>query len=104
QHQDRGSRPAMKPGTPAPELFAITREGVPVKHVITPDVSGNRNKGRHHHPRISRHQHLYDATTGLTQPWNSGVVEGHVNRIKTLKRQMFGRAGFEPLCKRVLLV
>ncbi|MFC9535602.1 transposase [Streptomyces sp. NPDC056975] len=31
---------------------------------------------------------------GLTLPWNSGVVEGHVNRIKMLKRQMFGRAGF----------
>lgn len=40
---------------------------------------------------------------GLTLPWNSGVVEGHVNRIKMLKRQMFGRAGFELLRKRVLL-
>ncbi|GGJ66338.1 hypothetical protein GCM10010121_091270 [Streptomyces brasiliensis] len=40
---------------------------------------------------------------GLSQPWNSGVVEGHVNRIKMLKRQMFGRAGFELLRKRVLL-
>ncbi|MFI8266619.1 transposase [Streptomyces sp. NPDC085665] len=42
-------------------------------------------------------------TAGLSQPWNSGVVEGHVNRIKMLKRQMFGRAGFELLRKRVLL-
>ncbi|TDC07479.1 ISL3 family transposase [Streptomyces sp. 8K308] len=40
---------------------------------------------------------------GLTLPWNSGVVEGHVNRIKMLKRQMFGRAGFRLLRKRVLL-
>ncbi|MBP2587153.1 transposase [Streptomyces sp. PvR006] len=40
---------------------------------------------------------------GLTLPWNSGVVEGHVNRIKMLKRQMFGRAGFDLLHKRVLL-
>ncbi|WP_167367964.1 transposase [Streptomyces agglomeratus] len=40
---------------------------------------------------------------GLTLPWNSGVVEGHVNRIKILKRQMFGRAGFQLLRKRVLL-
>ncbi|MFF5538127.1 hypothetical protein ACFY71_37745 [Streptomyces cinerochromogenes] len=30
-------------------------------------------------------------------------VEGHVNRIKMLKRQMFGRAGFHLLRKRVLL-
>ncbi|MGA5454402.1 ISL3 family transposase [Streptomyces umbrinus] len=52
-------------------------------------------------------QHLIcdlDAVTaGLTLPWNSGVVEGHANRIKMLKRQMFGRAGFELLRKRVLL-
>ncbi|WP_435839898.1 transposase [Streptomyces canus] len=52
-------------------------------------------------------QHLLrdlDAVTaGLTLHWNSGVVEGHVNRIKMLKRQMFGRAGFELLRKRVLL-
>ncbi len=40
---------------------------------------------------------------GLTLPWNSGVVEGHVNRIKMLKRQMYGRAGFQLLRKRVLL-
>ncbi|MFI9604871.1 hypothetical protein ACIHCX_34405 [Streptomyces sp. NPDC052043] len=26
---------------------------------------------------------------GLTLPWNSGVMEGHVNCIKMLKRQMF---------------
>lgn len=31
-------------------------------------------------------------TAGLTLPWNSGPVEGHVNRIKMIKRQMFGRA------------
>ncbi|NDZ79049.1 transposase [Streptomyces sp. SID10853] len=29
-------------------------------------------------------------TAGLTLPRNSGVIEGHVNRIKMLKRQMFG--------------
>ncbi|GCB43966.1 hypothetical protein [Streptomyces sp. NL15-2K] len=33
---------------------------------------------------------------GLTLPWSSGVVEGHVNRIKMLKRQMFGRAVHTP--------
>ncbi|MGW3360959.1 ISL3 family transposase [Streptomyces bungoensis] len=42
-------------------------------------------------------------TAGLTLPWSSGAVEGHVNRIKMLKRQMYGRAGFGLLRKRVLL-
>ncbi|WP_414719840.1 hypothetical protein [Umezawaea sp.] len=42
-------------------------------------------------------------TAALTLQWNSGAVEGHVNRIKMLKRQMFGRAGFHLLRKRTLL-
>jgi transposase len=42
-------------------------------------------------------------TAGLTLPWSSGTVEGSVNRIKTIKRQMYGRASFALLRKRVLL-
>jgi transposase len=42
-------------------------------------------------------------TNGLTLPYSSGKVEGNVNRIKMLKRQMYGRAGFELLRKRVIL-
>lgn len=41
---------------------------------------------------------------GLSVHWSSGAVEGHVNRIKMLKRQMFGRAKPDLLRKRVLLV
>ncbi|MFE3831038.1 ISL3 family transposase [Streptomyces sp. NPDC059092] len=40
---------------------------------------------------------------GLTLHWNSGMVEGHVNRIKMIKRQMFGRAKPDLLRKRILL-
>jgi transposase len=42
-------------------------------------------------------------TAGLTLPWSSGAVEGHVNRIKMIKRQMYGRARPDLLRKRVLL-
>ena len=42
-------------------------------------------------------------TAGLTLPYNSGKVEGTVNKIKMLKRQTYGRAGFPLLRKRVLL-
>jgi transposase len=42
-------------------------------------------------------------TAGLTTPYSSGAVEGHVNRIKMLKRQMYGRAKPDLLRKRVLL-
>jgi transposase len=34
--------------------------------------------------------------------WSQGSVEGHVNRLKLLKRQMYGRAGFAFLRRRVL--
>jgi len=36
-------------------------------------------------------------------PHSSGAVEGTVNKIKMLKRQMFGRAKLDLLRKRVLL-
>jgi hypothetical protein len=42
-------------------------------------------------------------TRGLTTQWSSGPVEGRVNHIKMVKRQMFGRAGLPLLRKRVLL-
>lgn len=38
----------------------------------------------------------------LVEPWSNGQAEGHINRLKTIKRQMYGRAGFELLRKRVL--
>jgi transposase len=40
---------------------------------------------------------------GLTERWSSGSVEGNVNKLKVTKRQMFGRARFDLLRKRVLL-
>jgi transposase len=40
---------------------------------------------------------------GVTLPWSSGPVEGHINRLKMLKRQMFGRARLDLLSHRFLL-
>lgn len=39
---------------------------------------------------------------GLTLPWSTGPVEGHVNRLKLIKRSMYGRAKFDLLRLRVL--
>ncbi len=39
---------------------------------------------------------------GLTLVWNQGAVEGSVNRLKLVKRSMFGRANFDLLRVRVL--
>jgi transposase len=43
----------------------------------------------------------YDAVkAGVTLPWSTGPVEGHINRLKMLKRQMFGRARLDLLGRR----
>src|SRR6266568_1316873 len=39
---------------------------------------------------------------GLTWSINNGMVEGHVTKLKLIKRQGYGRAGFQLLRKRVL--
>lgn len=41
---------------------------------------------------------------GLTLPYSNGVVEGQVNRLKLIKRMMYGRARFPLLRQRVLHV
>jgi transposase len=45
---------------------------------------------------------LAAVTNGLSLPYSSGRVEGHVNRIKVIKRQMYGRANFDLLRRRIL--
>jgi transposase len=38
----------------------------------------------------------------FTLPWSNGQTEDHVNRLKFLKRQMYGRPSVELLRLRVL--
>jgi transposase len=45
----------------------------------------------------------YEAVNaGLRLPWSNGPVEGHINRLKMLKRSMFGRAKLDLLSRRFL--
>lgn len=37
---------------------------------------------------------------GVTLPWSTSPVEGHINRLKMVKRQMFGRAHLDLLSRR----
>src|SRR5687767_9285793 len=45
---------------------------------------------------------LAAVTAGLTLPWSNGPVEGQITRVKLLKRQGYGRAGFALLRQRVV--
>jgi transposase len=38
----------------------------------------------------------------IVLPWSQGQTEGQVNKLKTLKRAMYGRAGFALLRQRLL--
>ncbi|MEV7996101.1 transposase [Streptomyces sp. NPDC086077] len=68
-------------------LDAVRQDDLPSLHTFAADIDRD----------------LDAVTAGLTLSWSSGAVEGHVNRIKMLKRQMFGRAGFQLLRDSVLL-
>ncbi|MGW2964490.1 transposase [Streptomyces sp. NPDC001220] len=85
------SRPVFRPerqGERLPQwLDAVRQDDLPSLHTLAAGIDRDRDA----------------VIAGLTLPWSSGVVEGHVNRIRMLKRQMFGRAGFALLRKRVLL-
>ena len=50
--------------------------------------------------RLTRDKNAVDAA--LRMPWSNGMVEGHIHRLKLLKRQMYGRVGFDLLRLRVL--
>ncbi|MEO6778858.1 MAG: transposase [Gemmatimonadaceae bacterium] len=62
---------------------------------------------------IAEHSELGSLATGLRRdkdavlaailfPWSNGQVEGQVNRLKLIKRTMYGKAGFQLLRRRVL--
>ncbi len=59
------------------------------------------------HVSLARFAHglrrdLKPVIAAIESPWSSGQVEGQINRLKALKRQMYGRAGFNLLRARVL--
>jgi hypothetical protein len=58
-----------------------------------------RKAGIHALTRFARtlQQDLRAIEAAVTEPWSNGPVEGHINRLKMLKRQMYGRAGVELL-------
>jgi transposase len=39
---------------------------------------------------------------GIVEPWSTSPVEGQINRLKTIKRQMYGRAHYDLLRSRIL--
>ncbi|MFJ9968341.1 hypothetical protein [Streptomyces avermitilis] len=70
------SRPCSPGRAPDRLVDAVRQDDLPSLHTLAAGIDRDRDA----------------VIAGLTLPWSSGAVEGHVNRIKMLKRQMFGRA------------
>jgi len=47
-------------------------------------------------------QDIEAVEAAVSQPWSNGSVEGQINRLKMLKRQMYGRGVTELLRARLL--
>jgi len=48
------------------------------------------------------HRDVDAVKNAITETWSNGQAEGQINRLKTLKRAMYGRAGVELLRARML--
>jgi transposase len=68
-------------------LTAAEASGLPALHSYAAGIRADRSA----------------VTTALTWTWTNGRTEGIVNKIKMIKRQMYGRASFPLLRQRVLL-
>ena len=47
-------------------------------------------------------QDLEAVRNAVLEPWSNGQTEGQINKLKTLKRAMYGRAGLELLRARMM--
>lgn len=53
---------------------------------------------------VKLRQDLEAVLAGLSLPWSQGQAEGQINRLKTVKRSMYGRAKFDLLRQRILYI
>jgi transposase len=47
-------------------------------------------------------QDMTAVSNAVLEPWSNGQAEGQINRLKMLKRAMYGRAGIDLLRDRML--
>jgi len=73
-------------------------------HALEAWISETIRSGNEALARLARglQEDLAAVKAGLTLPWSNGPVEGQITRLKLLKRQGYGRAGFPLLRQRVM--
>lgn len=75
------------PSACAPWLDAVAQSDLPTLHTFADGLKQDERA----------------ILAALTLPWSHDPLEGFVNKIKTIKRHMYGRGSFSTLRQRVLL-
>jgi len=99
----RQAAPAVEKAVSLAQEFAVMvreREHEQLEHWLERADAGGQSALRSFAGGIRRDYAAVEAALKL--PYSNGPVEGQVNRLKFLKRQMYGRAKFDLLRKRVL--
>lgn len=80
------------------KLFQVKEEGSLMKWLEDVDKSTSGIK------RFAKgiQSDFYAVNNAVITPYSNGQVEGQVNRLKNIKRRMYGRAGFELLRRMVI--
>jgi len=101
----RRQTPDLEEAVGLAEVFtALVRDRAPnrLDHWLKRAADGAVQQVRRFAKRLSADYDAVRAVLMLT--WSNGPVEGQINRLKTLKRQMYGRAGLDLLERRFLLL
>jgi hypothetical protein len=91
----RGFRAVLKQPPPATRTRTSVRTVVGLHWWMDRARASGIALIQHFESRLQRDTRPVEAA--VTERWSNGPVEGQVNRLKTLKRQMYGRAGVELL-------
>ena len=69
-------------------------------------INDAQQSGLHAMQRFARtlRRDIDAVRNSITEQWSNGQTEGQINRLKTMKRAMYGRAGPELLRARMLPV
>ena len=99
-------------GAQCPEVFDLRRIALTFRDALTANDSTSlrqwmeRTKRCEFGPLVrfayGLQKDISAVAAAVDTPWSTGQVEGQVNRLKMIKREMYGRAGFDLLRARVL--
>ena len=100
----RGRSPTLNQATELAEAFTALVRGREAAQLDTWLRQAERSAVAPLQRFAKRLRADYDAVhAAVSLDWSNGQTEGQINRLKTIKRQMYGRASLDLLGRRFLL-